>query len=687
MAIDFKSSSFTHLSSREKKEIIKAEFIKCSKDFEYYLASYAYIRHPNKGIIKMEAFPFQLDIATPISISLLKKRSEETIQHIRTLPESFDYREWWRNLAEEQLDLSRKVPSEFHEFYRVTRQHEDYLSRIDTIILKSRQTGLSTIFEQLGVWHTNFHVGVYDLIVSQGDREAKKFLNDIVTSYTLIPPPLRAKKINSNEHELWLSITGEKSHKSGLHALPPTTNAGRSYAPDLVILDEFAMYRKAEEVWTSIAFAVSGGGVIVIISTPKGVGNLYHKIWTMTKRAMSYSSFSQASIDDPTASLPVLSNDEALFSAFRPVVVHWTQLPHSEFTRRGFADGLGWYRHMRSKIALELGEKGIAQELDLDFVSSGNTIESKYLKGLKSSVLENSITPIIKDSGVIIYEEPLPDTEYLMGVDVAEGVGEDASDFHVVKVPEPGHDPVVVAKFSSNRLSVFRYKEIVKAVAMWYNLAWMVVERNNHGHVLLTYFIDSKEYPAFAIMSQYNFKLSSFHKDIKGWLTSTNSRDILIATLFEFIRTRDGVVPLPAITVDEFSTFVQKPNGRWDAMSGFHDDGIFSFSLCVQGVAILARYKAWLLEQEDGIPTEIDYGDALGSSTFLPNATEGVVFYSDEDLQKRYASSKEKSRIDELRMEYAQQRENIEEKLPVNFRRNPEISQVTDMDYEDADVF
>ena len=688
MAINFNGPEFLRLSSKEKKEFVKNEFVRCSKDFQYYLENYAYIRHPNKGIIQMQPFEYQLDVAVPISIALLKKRSEATTNYIKTIPPAFEYKKWWNQLAEENIELSKKVPGEFHEFYKVTRQHAEYFSRVDTIILKSRQTGLSTIFQQVGVWHTNFHIGVIDLIISQGDREAKKFLNDVIMSYELVPPPLRAKKINSNEHELWLSISGEKSHKSGLKALPPTTNAGRGDSPDLVILDEFAMYRRAEELWTAIAFGVSGGGIIVIISTPKGVGNLYHKIWTMTKRAMTYNSFSQAAIDDPTIDIPPpsSSSEEEMLSAFRPVVVHWTQLPHSEFTRRGFSDGVGWYKHMRAKIAMELGEKGIAQELDLDFASSGNTIEPRYLNALKTSTLEKITAPYISESGVIIYEEPIQGCEYIIGVDVAEGIGEDSSAFHVARLNKPGQIPTIVAKFASNRISIFRYKEMVKTIAFWYNLAWLIVERNNHGHVLLTYFIDSQEYPKFAVFNQYNFKIGTFHKDIKGWLTSSSTRDILIANLLEHIRTKCDEVSLPASTVDEFTTFVQKPNGKWEAMSSFHDDNILSYALTIQGWILLNRFKEWLLDQEDGgIGTDIDYGEGVGSSLLLPSGLDQTIFQSDPE-QQRLIGSREINRIDELRSEYVMNRENIEERLPKNFKRNFEISQVTEIEDGDFDI-
>lgn len=621
--IDFNSSSYLELSSKEKLQLAVQEFNLCQESFEYYVSNYAYIRHPNAGIIKMNPFDFQLDVAIPISMVLKHRRSQKSIEELKRYQFKFDYEKWWNKIAEENIELSKKVPADFHEFWKITCQHEDYPHRVDTIILKSRQTGLSTIFQQLGAWHINFFTNVSDLILSKTDREAKKFLKDLVTSWEFIPGPIRSKRLNKNEHELRLSVTGQTAQESYMQVLPPTEDAGRSFDPNLVVLDEFSTYRSAEEVWTAVSMSVSAGGIIVIIATPKGVGNLYHKIWTATKKSLT--------VTIKNNPLYTLDEDEKDLSVFRPMVVHWSQLPEDEFKRRGFDDPLAWYRHMRAKLSMKGGEKLVAQELDLNFSASGNTIPANIIDTLKSNALEVKTKPIVVEDqalqGLVVYEKPNPNYEYLLGVDTAEGVHEDFSSFHVLKLPNAellsqGGNliPTVAAHFSSNSIGIKSFKDLVKYTGLLYNKAWLNIERNNHGHVLLTYFIQDNDYIADRILNKYDVNKNTFVKGTKGWLTGPGSRGVLIRMFLDFITEHYEHLSLPLVTTEQFLTFVKNNSGRWEAQRGYHDDEILSLALAVVGYQILPIYKQWLVENSSSEVPSIDLDEDMFvfSSNFLP---------------------------------------------------------------------
>jgi len=616
MTVNFDSEAFTGLTVKEKREVVITEFTKCKSDFNYFINNYSYIRHPNVGILKITPFDFQLDVAIPIAETLKQKRSAESIESLRLYKHKFDYDKWWKKIAEENIELARTVPAELHNFYKVTSKHEDFNTRVDTILLKSRQTGLSTIFQILAVWHINFNRNVYDLIISQGDREAIKFLNDVTSVYDNIPGPIKSKLLNSNEHELWCSITGDKGKRSGMQALPPTAKAGRSYSPNLVVLDEFAEYAHAEKVWTAISMSVSAGGIIVIIATPKGVGNLYHKIWQMTNKSLTMS----------VSSLAALEKDQRELSVFRPMAVHWSQLPLSEFTRRGFSSSLAWYKHMKSKISMEKGDKAIAQELDLDFAASGNTMDAALLDELMSTCLENVIQDILvldqNIPGLVIYEPPVDGYEYMIGVDTAEGVRADYSVATVFKLPKnlliEGTVPTVVAKYASNVISVRRYTEITRLTGMLYNESWINIERNNHGHVLLAYFIEDGQYNQDKILNKFDAIKSVFSKDTKGWGTQVASKTLLIATFQDFLTTNREIINVPLELCDELRTYIQKADGKWDAQEGYFADHILSFAIGIMGCILLPRYKQFLLENSSGYsPNEISDDMLLSSSTFI----------------------------------------------------------------------
>ena len=55
-------------------------------------------------------------------------------------------------------------------------------------------------------------------------------------------------------------------------------DAARSSANSLLVLDEAAFIPRAEEVWTGASPTLSTGGQAIVLSTPNGMGNLFHKL-------------------------------------------------------------------------------------------------------------------------------------------------------------------------------------------------------------------------------------------------------------------------------------------------------------------------------------------------------------------------------------------------------------------------
>ena len=447
--IDFNSDEFLSLSKWKKKEIVINEFKKCKNDFVYFVENYAKIRHPKQGITPIKLFDYQYDVLVPISKALLSKSREEYIREISKFKPKFDYFKWLKELIEYNIELLNYVPDEFHYFYRITYNNPDYWFYADTIILKSRRTGLSTGAQLINLWDINFHTNRLHLVISQRDKEAKEYLSNVRKMYELIPAPLRAKKIKSNDHELYISLKG-RDYLSGINALAPSPDAGRSFSPNLVVLDEFAMYKNADEVFTAVSMSLATGGILLIISTPKGVSNLYYKLWQTSKRFFSnYHITKTIGKDENTDKIEnnnqdleqkllkdieefekkIIKNDKSInlkeftkkiaeyinhiekrnklkrkeltddeikeilnrieFGMLKPFIAHWTQIPPEEFKRRGFDNPIDWYKFMSNKLRLEGGERKVAQELDLSFELSGETfIPMDIIKELRKKSIQ-----------------------------------------------------------------------------------------------------------------------------------------------------------------------------------------------------------------------------------------------------------------------------------------------------------
>ena len=86
----------------------------------------------------------------------------------------------------------------------------------------------------------------------------------------------------------WLRGNTEEDNKlslrlkngSQIKATSCVGDAGRSEALSLLVIDEAeAFIDNVEDIWTSSQSTLSTGGGAIVLSTPNGVGNWFHKIW------------------------------------------------------------------------------------------------------------------------------------------------------------------------------------------------------------------------------------------------------------------------------------------------------------------------------------------------------------------------------------------------------------------------
>lgn len=148
------------------------------------------------------------------------------------------------------------------------------------LILKARQLGISWLACAYALWLCLFRPGRLVLMFSIGQDESNEMLRRVSVMYHRLPDAVKAalpRKTNENKSELaW-------ANESRIESLPTTRNSGSSYTASLVILDEFAKNQWATELYTAVKPTIDGGGAMLILSSAKGMGNLFHE---MCERAM-----------------------------------------------------------------------------------------------------------------------------------------------------------------------------------------------------------------------------------------------------------------------------------------------------------------------------------------------------------------------------------------------------------------
>lgn len=313
------------------------------------------------------------------------------------------------------------------------------------IIRKFRQAGLSTMTAAYVLWLAIFNNDQSILVVSKSDREAINFMRMVREYYRHLPEWLRPEAIKNNEH--WLEFGSNGSKIMGF-----TPTAGRSYTCTLLVVDEAAFIPKMDEHWASMFPTLSTGGRCIVISTVNGttgIGKWYFEQYAAAVKG---------------------DND-----------FHAIDLSYKDHPQYNTEE---WVEQQKR----QLGEKRFRQEVLGDFEGSRNTyINNNTLKRLADRVCP----PKWKKYGdkLWIWEAPVPGEEYMVVVDVAEGLGSDSnndprvdhSSLHVFKQSSMEQ----VAEFYSNACGIIDLADMVHAIGNWYGNALAVVENNGIGGSVL----------------------------------------------------------------------------------------------------------------------------------------------------------------------------------------------------------
>lgn len=149
-----------------------------------------------------------------------------------------------------------------------------YINHKYNIVLKGRQLGLSTVTGGYALWKMLFTNGFQILVISKDKEAAKELVSRIRLMFDDLPSWLKIDCVENNK----LSLVFKNG--SSIKAFAASAEAGRSLSLSLLILDEAAFIEQIDTIWTAAAPAVtSHGSSCIILSTPNGVGNFFHKTW------------------------------------------------------------------------------------------------------------------------------------------------------------------------------------------------------------------------------------------------------------------------------------------------------------------------------------------------------------------------------------------------------------------------
>jgi len=518
------------MSQYLSKKELVREIVKCGKDPVYFIDNYCKISHPTRGQIPFKTWDFQQEL--------------------------------------------------LHKF-------NDYRNNV---ILKSRQMGISTISAAYVSWMMLFHRDKNILVIATKFSTAANLVKKVKAMIKLLPPWFdQIASIEIDNRSSFVLNNG-----SEIKASSTSTDAGRSEALSLLVIDEAAHIDGFDDLWTALQPTMAAGGRCIALSSPNGVGNWFHKTYIASQTG---------------------END------FHPTKLHWTLHPERD---------QAWF----DETTRNLSRRRVAQEYECNFNASGETVVHP---GDLEKIAQVCIEPKYQtgfDRNFWIWEEYKPENKYLLVGDVARGDGNDFSVFHIFNTTTMEQ----VAEYRGKPTTDL-FARILFDAGKEYGDAMLIVENNNIGFSVLEKLIDAG-YPNLYYSTKgtheyvEQYRAEHMSNTIPGFTTSQKTRPLIVAKLEEFIR--NALITLNSIrSHQELKTFVWK-NGRPEAQRGYNDDLVMS-------LAIACWVRDTVLEENT---RDLQYKRAflnsmVTSNTRINTTIPGMFGYKKEQSFDRMEKAKE----------------------------------------------
>jgi hypothetical protein len=315
------------------------------------------------------------------------------------------------------------------------------------------------------------------VLAHKGDM-SKQLLMDLKVIYEELPKHLKkgVKKYDAT------GIEFEDGSKIRSGTTTPDTIRGQSIT--FLLLDEFAFVPPhiVDEFYTAANPTLSTGGTMCIISTPNGANGLFYELYKGAK-----------------------SNT----NGFVVAEVDWREVP-----RPNGQDPDEWAQ----ETIKEIGKVRFSQEHLCDFLGSSSTlISGEHLEKIMDTLLD----PIEYEEGKLrVWFKPKPKHIYVIGVDVAKGVGKDYSVIQVVDITKKNKYKLV-ANYRDNFIRPDQFTGKINEIGRMYNDAYAIVENNTFGSQICIDLWEEYEYEN--LFREYGKREHGVNANVRTKATSTSN--------------------------------------------------------------------------------------------------------------------------------------------------------------------
>ena len=424
-----------------------------------------------------------------------------------------------------------------------------WLTHRNCIALKARQIGFSTLVAAFCLWVALGGADRQIYMLSRRELDSISLLNKAKFAWKTMPEWAQ-RRAPSVIDKSKLTMTFEND--SFLQSSPAAGDPITGETAFMVVVDEWAKFPDQEAAWASIEPVADIGGRIIGLSTAKGEGSFFHRMWV---------------------------GAETQSNTFHPIFHPWWAVPERDDA---------WYEDKRRNLEPWQLYQEYPSNPEEAFQGSGNPFfnletlrEMQEKEPLKVFRLEEKPEEPGKwdfvpdeDGNFLEYEKYSRGNSYVIGADIAQGL--EHGDWTVAYVMDAA---------TGNIVAVYRGKPapdefagILVSMGHRYNYALLAPEVNNHGRST----VDNIRRMKYGRIYRRRTKLKRQESATEtiGWLTTHGNKFDILNELAVWLRTHN--VP-HAPTVAELKTFVKEQRGERIKLHGSpHDDCVMALAITVE---------------------------------------------------------------------------------------------------------
>jgi hypothetical protein len=437
-------------------------------------------------------------------------------------------------------------------------------------ILKARQLGFTTdalidLFDDtITVPHT-----VSAIVAHERDKVTKLF--EIVRrAYEYMPPELKPRVSFDNRNELYfpdldskifvaLDTRGETIHN--LH------------------WSETAFTPQAENKAAAIFASVPKGGRITLETTANGMGGFFFNEWEDDKSKFKKHFYNWLWEKDYVDPLEMSLDNLRL--EYRSQAVRYGLMLDIEERFNLTPEQFQFYYNQTVKNKQLILQEFPTTSLEAFIASGRNLFHHVDLQK------HHARPPIDRKWGdMLIWEQPLPSSRYVIGVDPSGGIGGDRSVISVWNA----HTGEQAAEYATSFVRPNQLGLTAMEIGNFYNKALIVIESNNHGHAV----IDAIRHKYYNLYRRETLDKTTREKTYTiGFLTSGTTKGLLVDKLEEAVREETISIHSEDL-IKEMKIFVETDeSGKhgYGAEGSGHDDRVIAAALAVIGMRDVAKQK------------------------------------------------------------------------------------------------